>query len=395
MPDGNAWVDPRTDPAPPAGPRQLARDPAEITDLLDLCHSGRIYDVERWIAAGRPIQGPREPMWQSWSSASAVTIAIETRQRDLLRLLLCNGYQLNLDQRPALDLALRERRWDTVDLLLEWGAEAARADPDIVLDTYSAELFERFWQAGNDFTREDCLAHYLARTSSNRPLYGWVRRHQDDPRIQRALARALVQAIWGRRGRAVHLIRWAGADPHLKVPLLEWHRPETPDEEEDLFSGVQMAVEHGQGKLLRFFKPDPGRDDMEALWGQVEDPDAVDFLFAVKPPNDWSPAILHNLHRIANRWFGDDADRHRRCLQRIAALGGRLTSADADGFAYLRQQIGRMTQTDVRRWMLWWVSEPTHCAPGLYVELTRTPKMRSILSESGLLPKGQQVRKGR
>lgn len=144
MLDGRPWVDPRTDPAPPAIPRQLARDPAEITELLDLCHSGRIYDVERWIAAGRPIQGPREPMWQSWSSASAVTIAIETRQRDLLRLLLCNGYQLNLDQRPALDLALRERRWDTVDLLLAWGAEAARADPDVVLDTYRAELFDRF-----------------------------------------------------------------------------------------------------------------------------------------------------------------------------------------------------------------------------------------------------------
>lgn len=46
------------------------------------------------------------------------------------------------------------RRRDSVDLLLEWGAEAARADPGVVLDTYRAELFDRFWQACNDFTRE-------------------------------------------------------------------------------------------------------------------------------------------------------------------------------------------------------------------------------------------------
>ena len=40
--------------------------------------------------------------------------------------------------------------------------------------------------------------------------------------------------------------------------------------------------------------------------------------------------------------FGDDAERHRRCLQRIAALGGRLTTADADGFAYLRHPFRHM-----------------------------------------------------
>ncbi len=35
---------------------------------------------------------------------------------------------------------------------------------------------------GNDLTRERNLAWYLATTTSNKPAYGWAKRHHKEPR---------------------------------------------------------------------------------------------------------------------------------------------------------------------------------------------------------------------
>ena len=42
--------------------------------------------------------------------------------------LLSNGYRLELEWYGPLDLALRARRWDLFDLLLEWGADLKSVD---------------------------------------------------------------------------------------------------------------------------------------------------------------------------------------------------------------------------------------------------------------------------
>ena len=203
---------------------------------------------------------------------------------------------------------------------------------------------------------------------------------------------ALVQAVWKGNQKAVHLLRWAGADWHIKVPLLEWRNPETPDNEEDLRSAAHTAVGNGDGTLLKILPLDPARDAVEEMWTDVRDAVSVDCLFAVGPPTDWSPAILRNLALIANNVFTDWTDRCRQCLQRIAFHGGRLTSADASQRTLLRQAIIRMDRSDARRWLLYWLSNPRHCDPDIYADLVRTPKMREILGASGL---GQPACKGR
>lgn len=380
----HSWIDPRTQPTPPAIPRPLAADPTEVEGLIELCQTGRIYAVERWIAQGRPIQAESYTLRERGFYGSPLTVAIQSHQNDLLMLLLCNGYQLNLEPEQPLDGALRERRWDLLELFLEWGADASRVDPESVLASYRTDLFERFWNAGVDYMRDDCLARYLAETTSNRPLYGWVRRHQDAPGMQRTLAMALVQAIWKRREKAVHLLRWAGADPHMKVPLLEWRTSSIPDDEEDLYSGVQMAVSEGGGKLLRIMPVDAERDDIEELWEEVRDPDAVDRLMAYQPPRDWSRPILHNIHWITNDLLTKNADETRWCLERIAHHGGRLTTVDKAEWGRLRKDIQRMSHPDARRWLLAWLSNPRFCSPSLYDDLVRTPRMRTLLAEAGL-----------
>jgi hypothetical protein len=53
-------------------------------------------------------------------------VGIDVGDFDLARLLLCNGYRMELEPRSPLNGALESRRWDPVDLLLEWGAERQR-----------------------------------------------------------------------------------------------------------------------------------------------------------------------------------------------------------------------------------------------------------------------------
>ena len=52
------FVDPRSDPDPkaPKPPPRTTTDPDELAELHRLCREGRLYDVERWIRAGKPLQ---------------------------------------------------------------------------------------------------------------------------------------------------------------------------------------------------------------------------------------------------------------------------------------------------------------------------------------------------
>jgi len=192
------FVDPRTSPEPPA---RASREPAahgeELRELIQLCLAGRVYDVERWIQQGMPIQAlvykrPRKP-----TVVSPLRTVVRRNHRDLVLLLLCNGYRLDLevnDGDSVLDEALRVRAFDVVDLLLKWGADPTVVQTYNVIDTYKTDLIDRFWQAGADYTADPGFALYLASTV-NKPLYGWLRRNRSDQRLQDALDMALREAV--------------------------------------------------------------------------------------------------------------------------------------------------------------------------------------------------------
>jgi hypothetical protein len=78
------------------------------------------------------------------------------------------------------------------DLLLEWGGDLKSVDVYTVLDTYNAELSERFRAAGYDLTERHEMASMLGHGTRNRPVLGFVKRHRsEDPKIQQELNIAL------------------------------------------------------------------------------------------------------------------------------------------------------------------------------------------------------------
>jgi hypothetical protein len=195
----------------------LAHSPADVQPLHQLCREGRLYDVERWIADGKPLQLTLEALPKGARMKTALQVALETGQHSLATLLLRNGYRLELERYAPLDLALRFRRWDLFDLLLDWGGDLKSVSIYTVLETYNTDLYERFWASGYDLTERYAMASVLGHNTSNRPLFGFVERHRaEDPRIQREIDIALADHAreGNERGVAHH-------GPVLHMPLLD------------------------------------------------------------------------------------------------------------------------------------------------------------------------------
>ena len=75
----------------------LASSPEDVRALLQMCRDGRLYDVERWIAEGKPLQPAPEVIRKGTRPKTALQIALETGQHSLASLLLKSGYRLELE----------------------------------------------------------------------------------------------------------------------------------------------------------------------------------------------------------------------------------------------------------------------------------------------------------
>jgi hypothetical protein len=400
-------IDPRIHPDPPL--RVTSPTPADeleqILDLIRLYQAGRIYAVERWIDAGKPLQA-RTYYRRYHHFSSPLRTAIARQQHDLAHLLLCNGYRPDEDGESPLDLAMRARDWDVLELLLSWGADPQKADPESVLDTYQIDVMERFWSLGLDLTDSNTLAHYLASRTRNRPAYGWAKRHREDPRVAMAITMALGEAAAEGREKATHLLLWAGADAHRRVPVLRWERyfvtgeegEEDEEEDEDSKqSSVYMAISYGKGKVLSILKPDPDLDDFDELWRHVADGVSAEILAALKPPKDWSPTIIHLMHVMTFPYLIHGSDTEAlSCLEQIAGHGAKLTSLEPSECGFLRRDLLRRRNDFDLGGLLRWLSSPRNCDPAIYQELTRTPGMQAAVTSAGIRTgKAVQTRKGR
>src|SRR5205823_9602837 len=146
-----------------------------------------------------------------------------------------NRYDPNQELNCPLDLALRARRFDLVNLLLEWRADPHSVDLGDLFDTYNSDLFKRFQDLGVDLTTGHALAEALADHTSNRPLFGFTKRHREGhPKIQTELNIALAHHVSEENEKGVHLCLWAGANPHAPAPnLRDWRGSTEADDDQD------------------------------------------------------------------------------------------------------------------------------------------------------------------
>jgi len=385
------FVDPRTNPSPgdPRPPARVTTAAGDLAELLELCRSGRLYDVERWIQAGRPLQlaaGTPERRRQD----TALAIALDRQDQALTLLLLANGYDLTLEPRNPLDTALSMRRQDLLDLFLAWGADPRAVCVDTLLATYDSGLFERFRELGLDLTKDHAIAHALGEHTSNKPLFGFVKRHRtSDPRMRRALDIALAHHAGEGHEKGVMLCLWAGADAHARVPWLRYlGYADVEPEDEDRHSAVVAACGGGHATILEKLKPDPTLDDFDELYRSAINEKVIVILLRQKPPTDAGAVVTIQLARIQYR-FGEY--RPIEALRALFAAGVRWQTGSPEAIASARRDLLRCSDwefTDVMRLL----AADDHCSKEVLSELARTGSIRERMKRVGLIPESRQAR---
>jgi hypothetical protein len=406
------FIDPRIaqndQSAPPA--RDFAERWEELARLHDFCRAGRTYDVERWIADRRPFQVafadlPRRGRRQQ----TALEIAIEAGNHSLVLLLLTNGYDPNQEYHSPLDHALHDRRWDLVDLLLDGGARPANVDPDAVFGTYQTPLFERFRRLGVDFAAGHALASALADHTSNKPLFGFVRRWREvDSSYQKELNIALGHHTSKGNEKGVMLCLWAGADPHAPAPSLRYgvssSADSDADDEDDTDYGVSavwQACCSGHAEILKRFKPDPHRDDFSSLYRVARDAATIKLLIDIEPPQRPGAVICSIVQEMVwqaslDRWGTGWHSRYGTiyALEALFEAGIRWPTPEPDETAAVRASLIKLGEYDFIR-VVKLLATSDYCSPEVLAEIGRTPAFRRRMREVGFIPPDEHDRRRR
>jgi hypothetical protein len=115
----------------------------DAKELVKLCRTGRLYDVQKWIAEGKPLEvsAPRKK--------TLLEIAVETEFDSLVEL-IGKHERDQVSKNAALGDAVALRRLDLVELLLEDGAEITSVPFADVLLTWDPKLMRFFFDHSAD-----------------------------------------------------------------------------------------------------------------------------------------------------------------------------------------------------------------------------------------------------
>src|SRR5437016_11454810 len=117
--------------------------------------------------------------------------------------------------------------------------------------------------------------------------------------------------------------------------------------------------------------------DLEAQAAHAHDSGTLKKLVTLRPPADWSAAILSFIRQLCPPWEPRSSWDARNALEFIGSSGGRLTSVPSDEMRYLRRGLLDLRNTDDFLWLLRWLKNAKHCEPAIYKECTRTNSMRT------------------
>jgi hypothetical protein len=127
----------------------------EIKPLNELCKAGKLFEVQKWIAAGKPVN--LSPPKKGSRAKNPLEISIERGFHSLVQVLLEGGASIDDPRYSPLSPAISEKRLDLVKLPIRHGA-------DINPLTWS-----RFFKAGN----RNCWIGLSTMTQMLKPAARW------------------------------------------------------------------------------------------------------------------------------------------------------------------------------------------------------------------------------
>ena len=135
-----------------------AKTHEEIEPLRELCRTGKLFEVQAWIAAGKPVNPPK-PRPKGNRRHSPMQLVIEAGFHSLVKVLLDAGAEIETDHRySSLYHALWKDKYDIAKLLVERGADVNSVEMSTVFHTWQSSLIMFFVERGADMETGNPLA---------------------------------------------------------------------------------------------------------------------------------------------------------------------------------------------------------------------------------------------
>lgn len=190
----------------------------EIKPLIQLIREGKLFDVQDWIAKGKPINPP-EPESKGRRHKGPLECAIDTGFYSMVEILAGAGANFyepgprNWTRFIAVEAAAVAKRMDLVELLVESGADVRQASMLSIYETWDPALMRYFIDYGADPGQDNALA--MALCWRIRTVLGIFKRYKDQyPLLQGQLNTALRYHVKQGHKKWTSLTLWAGGDPY-------------------------------------------------------------------------------------------------------------------------------------------------------------------------------------
>jgi hypothetical protein len=367
----------------------------EAKQLVRLCKTGRLFDVENWITSGNSLCVPPD------LKTTPLEVALGTGFHSLVELLVRNEVDQNLKNR-ALRRSVSQKRLDFIELLVLHGADISSVPFIEVLLNWEPSIIRYFIEHGADFIKDSPFAVAFGERirTALRPWRECKERYPEFAcQLQEQADRALRHFCFRGDLKWVSLLMWIGADPRSSGPTLD----DDYDDESEQLTTLLAATYSEDLQILKRLKPDPEIDNIDELLktaARLAHADLVKYLLDLgAQPNDklncGSTALANCLEsfrygsfRVTSYFLDYGHSRSKSSLYQVSATRTAIKYLLESGALWCPDDADQVTQ--VRRSLLECEPEVTSelvellmkhvaCSQDVIHDLLRTSAMKTHL----------------
>jgi hypothetical protein len=367
----------------------------EAKELVRLCRTGRLYDVKKWIADGKPLDVPVA----RHRTSTLLRVAVETGFHSLVELIV--KHETNQASKDsALEDTVSLKRLDLAELLIENGAQVTSVPLSEVLLSWEPKLIRFFLDRGADpITDRPFAVAFGARVrTALRPFLDCKQMHPEHAETLQEQANIALRYFCCKGDmKWISLMLWLKADARSMGPSLDKDYTYDP---ECYTSGLEEASYAGNVEVLKKLKPKAGQDDLEKLLDSAAisgSRDALHYLLELgAKPNDrtdgGSSALETCLWRLSYGRFGSYGGRNLAsrysasgpldCIAELLAHGAVWNPSEPYHVTSLRRTLCEC-EPSVTVALLELFRKYNACPAERVHKLLGTPRIREHLSPEG------------
>lgn len=378
----------------------------EIAPLVALCRAGRLFDVQQWIADGKPVDPPlKKP--KGTRHQTPLEVALDAGFHSMVEVLLKAGAIQDplVGYRSPMWRALQARRLDIVELLVEHGCDPKSVDMEEVLHSWDPRIFDYFIARDADvitnlpFARAFCdkirtalrpFKHLLP----TRPEL----RSQADIALRHHCKEGDIK--W------VSLLLWVGADPFAPGP--DSPEAERGDDEDEGLSALGYAALYHHYEVfnlkpvrtrlgseqnldfIRYLDSGEGAAVLQTLldggWQPNEQENGGCSLFSVLLERfnwyggSYSPREYGNATAVRSKTDSSQTRESLRMIHLLAKHKARWIPVDKHELTQARRGLLKMTP-DYTLEFVWIMAKYQSCTRESIKALLDSPTIKASLSE--------------